>query len=413
MFGLSFSHAAYLGLLFVLVPLVVAVWYGSTKAAIHAREAWSERRLLDRFTRPLTLRSQLPALICWTLAVILLVVSAAGPSLPEAPRTAKAGSVEVVVAVDVSRSQGVEDYKGDIPQSYLDKFYLAHGNRLDETKYVIETQIMAAIAGNQLGLVTYKGDGFEQAPLTDDFGSLEFVIDNWLQIGNAPGGGSDYARGLQTAIDMFKNNAKDNPDAQRVIVLFSDGGFTGDQQMLAAVLKELKDNNIRLVVLGLGYKNNMPVPQYDPTTGQFLGNYKYNDGKTANDTNIDENALRALASAAGGQYYHVDGGDLGINWPTALQGRDKVENESRDVYQYTLGLALLLIVALALMGLLEDTRRGKALLYALRAPGLTRQQRLEIISEQVHHLPDRLVKGRVANKIARKRRGLLRRHTKE
>jgi hypothetical protein len=348
MFGVQFNHAAYLGLLVPLVPLTAALWYASVRATITARRAYSEERLLDRFGRRFSARSQVISLAAWCLATALLVVAASGPTANHAPQHAAAGSLQVVITFDVSKSVGAEDYKNSIPKQYRDRYYGAHGTRLDKAKQVVQAQIMPAVSGNQVGFVTYKGDGFPQAELTDDYAALNWVLENWVRIGNAPGGGSDYARGLLEAVRMFHRTPHD-ANVQRVIVMFSDGGFTGDRAMLADVMALLKRENIRLVVLGLGLSHNAPVPEYNEYTGDFVGYYKV-DGKNAT-SSIDESALRMLASQGSGEYHHVTAdGVNGINWPSALRGRDKVTDERQDMFQYPLGLAFAIIAGLTLLG---------------------------------------------------------------
>ena len=367
MFGLGFNHAAYLGLLVLALPFAGAIWYASVKAAIFARRAYAEERFLSRFGAPLSLRSQIPALVLWLAAVTLLVGSIAGPTLNMAPQTAKAGSMEVVVAWDASNSMGAEDYKDDIPADVRAQYFGGHGNRLDMAKYVVETQIMPAIAGNKIGFETYKGRGFNQAPLTDDYQSLHWVLRNWVRIGQAPCCGSDYGRGLQDAIDVF--NKSNNPSAQKVIVLFSDGGFTGDDQQMAEVVKQLHDQHIRLVILGLGTRSSVKVPQYDDT-GKFTGYFQVS-GKDAY-TQIDEAPLRALATETGGQYYHVDhSGVTGINWPSTLAGRDKVELVKTDIYKIPLTVSILMILALAFFGFFQDPQQTLASLKELRNRGIS------------------------------------------
>jgi Ca-activated chloride channel family protein len=347
MFGLEFSHAALLGLLALCVPLTALLWYASVRSTRNARQAYSEARL-DGLRQRFSRRSHLPSLVAWCAVSALLVVAAAGPQASRAPQHARAGSLQVVVAFDVSKSVGAEDYKGSIPKEYLDKYFGAHGSRLDKAKQVVQSQIMPAVQGNQIGFVTYKGDGFAQADLTDDYAALTWVLQNWVRIGNAPGGGSDYARGLLEAVAMF-NRAPHDPHAQRVIVLFSDGGFTGDQALLRKALDQLHKDHIRLVVLGLGVSHNARVPLYSDYDGSFIG-WAQVDGQDAR-SSIDEGTLKRLASDAGGEYHHVTAGGVGgINWPSALGGRDKVTDQMQNVYQYPLGAAFFIIVLLAASG---------------------------------------------------------------
>lgn len=346
MINMGFTHEGNLLLLALALPAVSVLWYATFHLHQRMRKQYAEPSLLARYSRTPHMVAQLPSLAVWLTATACLVIASAMPVIASAPHKVQAGSLDVVVAFDVSQSMGAEDYKNTIPDEYRTAFFGAHGSRLDEAKYVVASQIMPAIENNRLGFVTYKGDGFAQADLTDDFSALRFVLDNWVTIGNAPGGGSDYARGMQEAIDAFHRDGSKN--TAKVIVLFSDGGFTGDEQMLAKVEQELKDEHIHLVVLGLGLAEPVPIPQYD-ADGKFSGYVEVN-GKKAT-TEIDEGPLRALISATGGKYVrltpHVD---LGINWPTALASSDKTVSQTTDIYQLFLAAVLALIFLLGMKG---------------------------------------------------------------
>jgi hypothetical protein len=213
------------------------------------------------------------------------------------------------------------------------------------TKYQI-LQIMQAISGNELGVVTYQGEGFAQADLTTDFTALRFVLKNFVKVGSAPGGGSDIARGLRTALDAFKRD--EAPNKMRVIVLFSDGGYTGDQQELAKVLADLKEAGVKLIVVGVGGTTPAPIPQYD---GKVFKGYLQAKGAVVT-TTIEQGPLQAIANYSGAEYHYLAPGqtDLNIHWVTSLGG-SRTEPRVAHVYSYFLGAALLLLILLSLSGL--------------------------------------------------------------
>jgi len=356
MMSVSFTYPQFLVLLVVAPVITAGLWYAAVRAYQRSRDLYGESRLVDNYSGKFRLRSEIFTLSAWLAVAVLLSLSAAGPVMQGAPERAQSGSLDVVVAVDVSTSMGAEDYKDSIPADVLDNFVSGHGSRLDEAKYLILKEIMPAVQDNKLGLVTYRGEGFPQAELTDDFSALTFVLENWLVIGNAPGGGSDYARGLEQAVKILERDS--NPNKSKVIVLFSDGGFTGNQAHLSKIEKLLADKNIRLVIVGIGQGQPVPIPQYD-NNDQFVENYKV-DGKTEL-TSIDEGPLMELANATGGTYIQAKPGDgLGINWPTALAGPGKVTAPSMKVYPYLLSLAMLLIALLSFKGRIRQTAQRLA-----------------------------------------------------
>lgn len=347
--SMSFMHAEYLLSLVVVLPLVFLLAFAGFRAKAAARARYGESRLVDRFTRRRTLASHLIGASAWAAVVALLVVAAAKPTLPEAPDQVRAGTMQVVVVMDVSKSSAAEDYRGQMPGSPAGSTVAdgPSGSRLDMSKYQTE-RIMQTIAGNELGIVTYSGEGFSQADLSSDFTALRFILKNFVKVGSAPGSGSDYARGLKTAVETLK---RDNaPGKQRVIVLFSDGGIPKSDtfvQELNDVLAEMQKENIKLIIVGVGGYTPTELPQYN---GNAFKSYFQADGKVVT-TTIDEAPLKVIANASGAEYYHVEPGqtDLNIRWVYSLGGT-RTEPQVAQIYPYFLGAALLLLFALSLSG---------------------------------------------------------------
>jgi hypothetical protein len=344
---MNFVHAEYLLALGVVLPAIFAIAWAGFRGKLAARQSYGETRLVDRFTRRTTLAKHMAFAALWAGAAALLVVAAAGPTRPESPDQVKAGTMQVIAVMDVSKSSGAEDYRGKMPGSDPGSTVGdgPSGSRVDMTKYQI-LQIMQAVNGNELGIVTYQGEGFAQADLTTDFTALRFVIKNFIQVGSAPGGGSDVARGLRTAYDTFKRD--EAPNKTRVIVLFSDGGFTGDQQELVKVLADLKEAGIKLVIVGIGGTTPAEIPIYD---GKVFKSYMQKEGKVVT-TTIDEGPLKQIADYTGAEYHYLAPGqtDLNIHWVNTLGG-SRTEPRVAQIYPYFLGAALVLLVILSLSGL--------------------------------------------------------------
>ncbi|MGH9550792.1 MAG: vWA domain-containing protein, partial [Terriglobales bacterium] len=212
--------------------------------------------------------------------------------------------------------------------------------------------IMPSIMGNELGIATYCGEGFDQADLTTDYKSLRWIMLNWMQVGAAPGGGSDYAEGLKEALTIFQNSPAANK--QNVIVWFTDGGFTGDPQELNKVIDQVQQAGIKVIIVGVGSDTPQPIPVYSPT-GQNTG-FMQKDGKVVT-TAIDEGALNALSSRMGAKYIRlIPGQKLDIQWASTLAGGHTEKHETQ-IFQYPLGLAAVLLFGLFIRGILPANRR--------------------------------------------------------
>lgn len=350
---ITFARPHYLSALFLVIPATAALLYLSFRLRARARQAYGETRLVDRFTRPLTLRGELGLMGAWLLAMTMLVVSMAGPLTKALPTTVPAGSLQVVAVVDVSKSMAAEDYRALMPpkDGYEPEMVPGpYGNRLDYVKHLLSSQVMPAIAGNQLGMVTYSGNGFEQVPLTDDWSSSRWVMDNWVVVGNAPGGGSDYAEGLVMALDMLERDQE--ADKQKVIVLFSDGGFTGTQEQLAEALKRAREMDVQLIIVGVGSRQARPIPVYSDK-GQLSG-FMEQDGATVY-TAIEEGNLLSLRAQSGAEYILLDPDSshrIDITWAATLGGT-KAETRENPVFHYPLAAALMIVFGLFIRGVIR------------------------------------------------------------
>lgn len=346
--NMHFLHAECLLTLLGVIPVVLALLYAADKARTAARSSWGEARLVDRYTRQRTRKENWIAGSSWTLAAALLVVAMSGPVLTSTPDKVPAGSAQVVAVMDVSKSMGAEPYRGLMPGSPPGSTVAdgASGSNLEMGKQCI-LQIMQDVQGNPVGIVTYTGEGFAQPYLTPDHQALRYILKNFIKIGKAPGFGSDYASGLRQALAVFK--ADEDKSKTRVIVLLSDGGFTGKQEDLQAVLRDIMSEHIHVIVIGLGSTTPETIPQYNETTGEYIGAIKR--AGTAVTTTIDELPLQQLAATVGGEYHAMRPGQtqLNIHWAQTLSGTT-TEPQLKHIYGYFLAAAFVLLFGLSLSG---------------------------------------------------------------
>lgn len=338
---LEFSEPTRLLLLLAVLPVSAAAWFvGRHRQETARRQYGGGRRLWPNYReRP---RGRSPALLRlsgWLLVAALPVVALAGPVLTDSPATVVSGDMAVVFAVDVSHSQSAQDYRrsglpcgGPQPGTQVIGPY---GSRLEAARSCI-LQVLSVIAGNDAGLVKYTGSGFAQSELTSDLGALTFVLENWLTAGSAPGSGSNIASGLKEALAIFERG--DGRAPRRVIVLLSDGGFTGSEEELKSVAAEVVRRDIRLIVLGFGGSRPMPLPQYEK--GRFKG-YLLDEKGDPILVTLEESRLKALADATratGGRYIRVTSSTTAkddLEWARTL-GATRVELHGRKLYPYLL-----------------------------------------------------------------------------
>ena len=331
---MHFLNPQALWLLLVLPPLgVLAVWFAFKRKDQFIKD-FGEARLVNRNSSHLEPARFLLKGISVLIAAAALIVAVARPAFEKGYTEIPVGTVDVIAITDVSRSMAVQDYKGVLTES--------GGTRLDMARYLILNDVIPALKYNRLGVVSYAGAANPQAFLSDDLPALKWVLKRALTVGSAPGEGSELGKAFNLAFELLDLDSDNNH--RKVIVLFSDGGNDAGLEALNAIVKQLRERNIELVIAGLGKTTPSAIPisqlpQQD--RDQFRGQEWYQvDGEVAM-SGLEENTLLWLKNATGGRYVRVvNPSDFHIG---NLLGRIEVKRKKgeQEVFFYPLLVAVL------------------------------------------------------------------------
>ncbi len=361
---MHFLNESVLWLLFVVPPVGAALVWAAWRQKKRLLEHFGSEELWSRYSRPLTIGRYQWKGLCVFLCLVSLMVALARPSFQHGRVEFPRGTIDVIALVDVSRSMAVPDYKGQVSGDGY-----GGGTRLDMAKYLLLNDVIASLRGNRLGVVTYSGEAFPQAFITDDMPAMKWVMRRAITIGSAPGEGSALAKALYLSFQLFDLDS--DPGHRKIIVLFSDGGSDDDPAALSAALQECRRRGIEVVAAGLGSnaRQAIPVRELSPLDQiQFRNKQWYEvDGQVVNDTAIDENLLRLIANRTGGRYVRVRmRSDFHIG---SLMSRTEVtyQKGEQEVFYFPLLLAVLFL-ALAMAAPLEPRPhdRDKDFLTTLR-----------------------------------------------
>lgn len=269
------------------------------------RPAWAEsgavrkRRLWDR--------------VLLFVAVTALVVTLARPLYFHFDERSESQGASYLIAFDVSRSMLAPDLK---PTRYA-----ATTNALD--RFFNDTR------ADRIGLITFAGVGYLNAPLTFDTRALRTIL-GYINPTALTDPGSSMASAMDRAARYFTSNSV----PQRTLVLISDGEELDGGKALELARKLKRDQQITIHTLGVGTATGARIPAYRaaaaPTPGPvfFQGGTLIQPGvppaqppPPAPDitTRLDENNLRRIANAGGGRYYR-----LGQNGEGLQQLREEV-----------------------------------------------------------------------------------------
>ncbi len=295
---------------------------------------WWRRRTRRKFADPALLRQLAPnrsrfkpqiKVALFLMALVLLVLGLVNPKMGTRLETVKRQGVDIVFAVDVSKSMLAEDIAP---------------NRLEKAKRLV-SEIINGLGSDRVGIIAYAGQAYPQLPITTDYGAAKM----FLQSMNTDML-SSQGTAINEAIELAATFYDDEQQTNRVLFIISDGedhseGAVADAVELAA------DAGIRIYTIGVGQEKGAPIPI--KRNGVLETLKKDADGEVVI-TKLNEEILSEIASEGNGQYINGENtAEAVAAIEETLQQMDKMEFEAKqfaefkDQFQWFLGAALLLL----------------------------------------------------------------------
>ncbi len=322
---MTFAHPRTLWLLALLVPALILflVWSWRRKQALIARFIHS--RLVEGLLVGVSPARQKFRLSLLVLSVILLVLTLARPQWGFRWEEAKQRGLDILVAIDTSRSMLAEDLKP---------------NRLERAK-LAALDLLQLSKSDRLGLVAFAGSAFLQCPLTLDEDAFSQSV-NALQIGIIPQGGTALGETIDTCLKAFKEEG----DNHKVIVLITDGEDHEEGALDAA--KRAQKDGVRIFTLGIGSTDGELLRTAGANQKpEFIRDSAGNIVKSR----LNERLLQQIAGAADGFYLSLQNTktiqmlyDRGLAPLPRKEITDKLVRRSHDRFQIPLLFALLCLV---------------------------------------------------------------------
>ncbi len=212
------------------------------------------------------------------LAALAAVIGVAGPRGGRATVKVQTQALSVVLAVDISRSMLAEDTR----PSRL-------GRAVREARRLVQD-----LDQDRIGLVAFAGRSYILSPLTLDGGAVTLFLDA-LNPDLASQGGTGLASTLTQGMELL-NASREAGD--RVLVVFTDGETHDSLPTVIAAAKQLRESQVRLVLVAEGMPRPVPIPLRD-STGQLV-EYKVDDEGRTVETFRRDDVLQRVADAAEG-----------------------------------------------------------------------------------------------------------------
>lgn len=322
---MRFEHPSILWLLLVVPPALAVffIWSEDIKRRLLAE--FVEPRLLPQLTSGLSPERRKWKYALLVAAVALLIIAAARPQRGFDLEEVRQNGLDIVVAVDTSKSM----LATDIAPSRLQRAKLA------------ALELMQTAKADRLGLVAFAGDAFLSCPLTIDETAFQQSVQA-LDVNSIPQGGTAIAAAIDTALSTFKEKGN-----HRALVIFTDGE-DNDEGAQAAAERAAKEG-LKIFTIGIGSAEGTRV-----TVPGDNGNSDYVRDAQGNvvKSKLNEALLQSIATTAGGFYLTLRGADTintlyerGLAPMPKSEGTEKIVRRYHEQFHWPLALAIALLIA--------------------------------------------------------------------
>ena len=323
--------------LLVLVPSAAAFFIWALRRRRAMLQRFAEARLLPVLAPDLDERRQRWRAAVLVGALALLITALAGPKWGFHWEEVHREGVDVIVALDTSRSMLAEDVKP---------------NRIGRAKLAVE-DLLKQLHGDRIGLVAFAGTAFVQCPLTLDYEAFAESL-RAVNVGIIPKGGTALAEAISAGIEAFEGHQSKH----EALILITDGEDHDGRVDDAA--KQAAERGIKVYTVGIGTPDGELIPLTADGQQTFLKDRHGNVVKSR----LDDDGLKKIATTTGGAYVHAEGPSLALDevyneYIGKMEKRElksAMERRFEERFQLPLLLALVLI---ALEPLVGERRRAR------------------------------------------------------
>ncbi len=295
---------------------------------------WWKKRTQRKFSDTFLLEKLAPnsstfktvlKLIMLLLVISFLVISLTNPKMGTKLKTVKREGVDVVFALDVSKSMLAEDIAP---------------NRLEKAKQII-SKIIDKLGSDRVGIIIYAGNSYPLLPITTDHAAANMFLQN-----ANPDMVSSQGTDINGALELAKTYYNNDEQTNRFLVIISDG--EDHQEETKQVAQNLANDGVKIYTVGVGTENGGPIPMR--LNNAMIGYKKDNKGETVI-TKLKPAVLQGIADAANGDYIDGNVTEKPVTFMAdIIANAEKNEFETKqfsdykDQFQWFLAIGLLFLI---------------------------------------------------------------------
>ena len=324
---MRFAQPQFLYLALLVLPLLSAFFFWAWRVRQKLMAQFIHSRLLSNLTVGVSHKRQKFRLVLFVVATGFLFLALARPQWGFDWEEAKQQGLDIVVAIDTSRSMLAEDIAP---------------NRLTRAK-LAALDLMRLAKNDRLGLVAFAGSSFLQSPLTLDEEAFRQSVEA-LDVGIIPQGGSSLSDAMETALTAFETNN----DNHKVLVLFTDGEDHDEDNAALTMAEKVAKDGMRIFTIGVGTAEGEMLRAKDEQ-----GNISFikDDSGNAVKSHLNETLLQKIGTAANGFYLPLRGANpmetlyaRGLAPLPKSESTTKLTKVFRERFHWPLTLAILCLI---------------------------------------------------------------------
>ena len=256
-----------------------------------------------------------------SLVFIFLTIGLVNPKIGTQLKTVKREGVDLVFAIDVSKSMLAEDIAP---------------NRLDKAKRIV-SQTINELNSDRVGIIAYAASALPILPITTDYSTARMFLQS-LNSDMLSSQGTAIIEAVKLAKDYYDDENQTN----RVLCILSDGeDHEFKNQNIPSIVQEM---GITIFTVGLGTIKGAPIPI---KKNEVIESYKKNSDGDVVITKLVPELLQEIASSSNGIYISGENTQVVVDEIIKkLKEMDKKEFESKqfvaykDQFQWFLGFGL-------------------------------------------------------------------------
>ena len=322
MYELENISWSWMFLLIVLISIFFIIdrfWKNSTQKSFFSKTN------LERLSPNISDIKPILKIVTVIVGVSMLIIALINPKIGTKIETFQRLGVDIVFAIDVSKSMLAEDISP---------------SRMDKSKQLVG-QVINNLGGDRIGIVAYAGKAFPQLPLTTDYSSAKMFLQNM---------NTDMLSSQGTAIDeairLSSTYFDQDESTERILFIVSDGEDHNDLSYDMADLAA--KNNITIYSIGVGTEKGSPIPI---KKNGIVMSYKKDINGDVVITKLNKNYLENISDKTGGKF--IEGSitkDVVQEVIQILENTEKKEfdtqkfSEFEDQFQWFIFLGFVFII---------------------------------------------------------------------